>query len=100
MAWFAAVVHVSTAVTATLPAKRSAAGSFMKSPLLCVLANGDGIVPRETAEFPFQRTGATSKQLLEVGNDAVSIAHADMFVSNEAHARVFAPLAAWLAAQG
>lgn len=72
----------------------------MTNPLLCVLANGDGIVPRETAEFPYLRTGAASKRLLEVGSKEVSIAHADMFVSNEAHARVFAPLAAWLAEQG
>jgi hypothetical protein len=61
----------------------------MKNPLLCVVANGDGIVPRATAEFPYARIGATSKRLLEVGSEAVSMAHADMFVSNEAHARVF-----------
>lgn len=70
------------------------------NPLLCVLANGDGIVPRETAEFPYHRSGATSKRLLEVGTEEVSLAHADMFVSREAHARVFVPVAAWLEQQG
>ena len=72
----------------------------MNGPLLCALANGDGIVPRETAEFPYVQTGATSKRLLEIGSEEVSMAHADMFVSNEAHARVFAPIATWLAEQG
>ncbi len=65
-------------------------------PVLCVVANGDGIVPRATAEFPYERVGTPHKQLLVVGSDEISLAHADMFVSTEAHRRVFEPLAAWL----
>lgn len=65
-------------------------------PLLCVVANGDGIVPRETAEFPLLASGARIKSRLDVGTSAVRMAHADMFVSNEAQARVFEPVAAWL----
>ena len=67
--------------------------------LLCVLANGDGIVPRETAEFPFLKSRAASKKMIEVGTEQILLAHADLFVSNEAHARVFAPVAQWLAEQ-
>jgi polyhydroxyalkanoate synthase len=66
-------------------------------PLLCVVASGDGIVPRATAEFPYHRVGSPIRRLLTVGDDEVALAHADMFVSNEAHRRVFAPLADWLA---
>ncbi len=66
-------------------------------PFLCVYANGDGIVPPETARFVYQHIGSTRKALLEVGSREVQMAHADMFVSSEAHARVFAPIAQWLA---
>jgi len=66
-------------------------------PLLCVYANGDGIVPRETATFPYEQAGSSRKSLLEVGTREIAMAHADMFVSRECHARVFAPVAAWLA---
>lgn len=69
----------------------------MTHPLLCVVANGDGIVPRETAEYPLLASGARIKTRLDVGTRAVRMAHADMFVSNEAQARVFEPVAAWLA---
>lgn len=70
----------------------------VRCPLLCVLARGDGIVPRKTAEFPFLTAGSPVKQLLEVGTEELSMAHADMFVSSEAHVRVFEPIARWLAA--
>ena len=69
----------------------------IKAPLLCVLARGDGIVPRRTAEFPFLSTGSDIKKLIEVGTQDLAMAHADLFVSNEAHARVFEPIATWLA---
>jgi pimeloyl-ACP methyl ester carboxylesterase len=65
-------------------------------PFLCVYANGDGIVPPETARFAFEHIGSARKALLEVGSREVQMAHADMFVSNEAHARVFTPIARWL----
>jgi pimeloyl-ACP methyl ester carboxylesterase len=68
-------------------------------PLLCVLANGDGIVPRATAEFPYHQARSRSKALLEVGTNEIRMAHADLFVSNEAHARVFQPIVDFLAEQ-
>lgn len=69
----------------------------VERPLLCVLANGDGIVPRETALFPYQQIGSPLRATLEVGTETLRLAHADLFVSNEAHARVFDPIARWLA---
>lgn len=71
----------------------------LTNPLLCVLALGDGIVPRETAAFPFERIGSPAKRLLEVGSRTMAMAHADLFVSNEAHQRVFAPIRDWLLEQ-
>jgi pimeloyl-ACP methyl ester carboxylesterase len=71
----------------------------LQNPLLCVLARGDGIVPRRTAEFPYLVAASPVKQLLEVGTPERAMAHADLFVSNGAQEGVFAPIAAWLAAQ-
>lgn len=68
-------------------------------PLLCVLAVGDGVVPPATAAFPFYQIGSTTKRLVEVGTRTVSMAHADMFVSNQAHERVFRPIREWLLEQ-
>jgi pimeloyl-ACP methyl ester carboxylesterase len=68
----------------------------IESPLLCVSAWGDGIVPRRTAEFPYRTVRSPLKSLLEVGTAELSLAHADLFISNEAHARVFEPVASWL----
>jgi pimeloyl-ACP methyl ester carboxylesterase len=69
----------------------------LTSPLLVVSANGDGIVPRATAEFPYEAIGASDKALLRVGDAAYSMAHADLFISDEAETRVFEPIASWLA---
>jgi pimeloyl-ACP methyl ester carboxylesterase len=68
-------------------------------PLLCVVANRDGVVPYETASFPFHQVRSRVKALLEVGDKDMAVAHADLFISDEAHARVFHPLATWLAEQ-
>jgi pimeloyl-ACP methyl ester carboxylesterase len=68
-------------------------------PLLCVVANGDGIVPVETARWPYEAIASRDRTLLSVGDADVSLAHADLFVSNEAHRRVFEPLSAWLEAR-
>ena len=69
----------------------------LQNPLLCVLARGDGIVPRRTAEFPYLTAGSKVKRLLEVGTTERAMAHADLFVSNGAQEGVFAPIAGWLA---
>ncbi|MGI5862586.1 MAG: alpha/beta fold hydrolase [Myxococcales bacterium] len=71
----------------------------LTNPLLCVLARGDGIVPPETAAFAFHKIGSQVKKLVEVGSDAVTVAHADLFVSREAQARVFAPICEFLLEQ-
>jgi pimeloyl-ACP methyl ester carboxylesterase len=75
----------------------SSALAKVNQPLLCILANRDGIVPRSTAAFPYEQAGSSSKTLLEVGTSRIAMAHADLFVSKESHERVFHPLAKWLA---
>ena len=71
----------------------------LTSPLLCVSAWGDGIVPRPTAEFPYLAVASPVKKLLEVGTPDLAMAHADLFISKEAQIRVFEPIAAWLQEQ-
>lgn len=71
----------------------------MENPLLDVLAMGDGIVPPETAAWPFHQIGSRAKKLVEVGSKTMSMAHADLFVSREAHLRVFQPVRDWYLAQ-
>ena len=69
----------------------------VQSPLLCIVANRDGIVPRNTARYAYDHIGSRKKRLLEVGSDDQPHAHADLFVSTGAETRVFEPIAAWLA---
>lgn len=71
----------------------------MRHPLLAIVANGDGIVPEPTASFPYLQSGAEEKSLLTVGDDAMALAHADLFVSNRAQEQVFAPMSEWLVRQ-
>jgi predicted alpha/beta hydrolase len=66
-------------------------------PLLCVVANRDGLVPRETGEFPYRQVATRDKRLLEAGTREIPMGHADLFLSREAHGRVFEPIARWLA---
>jgi pimeloyl-ACP methyl ester carboxylesterase len=68
-------------------------------PLMCVVANADGIVPPETALFPLERVRSAVKTRLEVGDGETAVAHADLFISNESQRRVFAPIADWLREQ-
>ncbi len=65
-------------------------------PLLCVVALDDGIVPPDTARSPYHTSRAEVRELLEVGGGALPIAHADLFLANDAHDAVFDPLARWL----
>ncbi len=71
----------------------------LENPLLCVVAMGDGIVPPETARSPFGLSKARSKHVLEVGHAGMRVAHADLFISNDAHSLVFDPVARWLGEQ-
>lgn len=72
----------------------------MRNPLLCIVANDDGIVPPETARWTYDHTGTTDRVLVRVGDRETPIAHADLFVSRVSQARVFAPLARFLTDRG
>lgn len=69
----------------------------LELPILCLAANGDGIVPVDTASFPYEQAGSKDKGLLVVGTDQLRLAHADLFVSNQALETVFRPISEWLA---
>jgi pimeloyl-ACP methyl ester carboxylesterase len=70
------------------------------TPVLCILASQDGVVPRDTAAFPYFQVKSRHKRLLEVGVKGAAMAHADLFVSRGVQESVFAPLASWLAEHG
>jgi len=72
----------------------------MQFPLLCVVAKDDGIVPEATARDVFDSIGATDKELLVVGGGPRPIAHADLFLSEGAQDRIFAPVAEFLLFRG
>jgi pimeloyl-ACP methyl ester carboxylesterase len=71
----------------------------MHFPFLCVVANNDGVVPPPTSRAIFEAIGSEDKSLLEVGNAAMPIAHADLFLSTGAQPRIFAPMADFLLAR-
>jgi pimeloyl-ACP methyl ester carboxylesterase len=77
----------------------SRALSSMRFPLLCVVANQDGIVPPETSRAPYDEIGSTDKVLLTVGDEHQPIAHADLFLSTGAQERIFAKIADFLDAR-
>lgn len=66
------------------------------NPFLCVVARNDGIVTPKTSRHTFETIGSTRKRLLEVGDPATPIAHADLFLARGAQERVFAPVADFL----
>ncbi len=70
--------------------------SDIQTPLLCVLANADGIVPPDTALSVIDAIGTDDTQVLEVGTDSDWFAHADLFINDLAHDYVFRPLCDWL----
>jgi pimeloyl-ACP methyl ester carboxylesterase len=71
----------------------------IENPLLCVLAQNDGIVPPGTAAFPYRTVGSPVKRLVAVGSKTLAMAHADLFVSREAHERVYKPIRDFLLEQ-
>ena len=72
----------------------------MQHPLLCVVAKEDGIVPEKTALDVFHRMASSDKEILSIGGDPDRpIAHADLFLSEGAEARIFEPIARFLAAR-
>ena len=68
-----------------------------ESPLLCVLANADGIVPPEAVLSAREVFDPGSVEVLNVGDDKDWFAHADLFASRPAPELVFEPLRKWLA---
>jgi len=70
-----------------------------KNPLLCVVANGDGVVPALTALSANEVASSKIKDTLVVGDENFHLAHADLFISKFSHEKVFSPLASWLAKQ-
>ncbi len=69
----------------------------LRNPLLCVVASADGIVPPETVLSAREAIGSDQRDVLTVGDRDTPIAHADLFLCNEAERLVFEPLAQWLA---
>ena len=65
-------------------------------PLLVILANQDGIVPRASAVPALELWGGEDTTLLEIGTPDDWYAHADLFIAPEAPERVFEPMATWL----
>ncbi|MBI4815022.1 MAG: alpha/beta fold hydrolase [Deltaproteobacteria bacterium] len=63
-------------------------------PALAIIANADGIVPKETVRS-IERV-LPSVDLLEVGDDRDWFAHADLFINDRARELVFDPLGSWL----
>lgn len=69
-------------------------------PILCIVANHDGIVPVATAQSICAIAADCPTQVIQVGDDHDHwYAHADLFVSQNAHQTVFAPMSHWLDAQ-
>lgn len=65
-------------------------------PLLCLIANADGIVPPETVRFPLSIASSTTKDEMIVGNDKIRFAHADLYISRFAQTMFFTPFSDWL----
>lgn len=67
-------------------------------PLLVVYGNRDGIVPERTALSVVDAWGGRDVEVLRVGTPDDWYAHADLFIGNDAPAKVFDPVAKWLRA--
>jgi pimeloyl-ACP methyl ester carboxylesterase len=65
-------------------------------PLLCVLANRDGVVPPEAALSILDHIGSRDTEVLVAGDHEHWYAHADLFIAQDAEQRVFGPMADWL----
>ncbi|MBW2455048.1 MAG: alpha/beta fold hydrolase [Deltaproteobacteria bacterium] len=68
-------------------------------PLLVVLSNRDGIVPEQTALSVVDQWGGRDVEVLKVGDEQDWYAHANLFVADDAPARVFDPILRWLRRQ-
>lgn len=68
-------------------------------PLLVVVSNRDGIVPEAAALSVIGAWGGRDVEVLRIGDEREWFAHADLFIAHDAPARVFTPIARWLAAR-
>jgi len=75
----------------------AAALEGLELPILCVLASSDGVVPRESVIAVRDVVGGPV-DVIEAGDRENPFAHADLFINDEAHARVFDPMRDWLLA--
>ena len=69
------------------------------TPVMCILANKDGIVPPASALAIREAIGTDDTTVLRVGDKKNWFAHADLFISFDAESKVFVPLADWLLAR-
>ena len=69
---------------------------WARLPILAAFGNADGIVPTRVARRVAEFAAAGTVTLLEVGDEQIPFAHADMFISDHAEDRVFIPVARWL----
>jgi alpha-beta hydrolase superfamily lysophospholipase len=67
-----------------------------EEPLCTIYANGDGIVPKETATFAHYHARSQRKLLVTAGDRSIPYSHADMFIGRDASNQVFEPLIAFL----
>lgn len=71
----------------------------VRTPLLTIVANADGIVPPEVVRSAEAAIGtpASDRHAILAGDERSRMAHADLFISRLAERAVFEPLADWLA---
>jgi alpha-beta hydrolase superfamily lysophospholipase len=78
-----------------------AIGAVEDLPILCLLANKDGIVPEAAALSITRAYDPDLVDTMTVGGDEGDwYAHADLFIAETARERVFEPLADWISAAG
>ena len=70
--------------------------SKFTNPVLCVIANADGIVPPPNVRVLKDLVGSKVKDEIVIGNDKLPFAHADLFVSDYAEELHFKLVADWL----
>lgn len=66
-------------------------------PMLCVLANRDGVVPPEASLSLLEVRPPSQVEVVIAGDDDTWFAHADLFIAPKAPEWVFAPMISWLA---
>lgn len=65
-------------------------------PLLLVLSNRDGIVPRKSTESVIDAWGGEDLEVLVAGDDDNWYAHANLFIADDCPSLVFTPIIHWL----